>query len=304
MKRAPLADVCLAISSFRNDEAVLELLANAVGGRNPFHSVLIVDSLGTGVIPREIASRGYERVRYSTHNTNLGSAGNFAMRLALAAETDAKYVFALNHDGCVHPTMVTKLVEVARMNPQAGAVYPLRQCVKKGERFERTGEFDGLAFYRGGHERSSKRVSHTRWSSSNASLYNLDVIRMGLKPWDDLWMGWEDLGFGWLLHENGIEQLVVNDAVFRDNYEYIEKHIGPFTVYLSDKPTWYWYYLSRNLILINGRLRRRRLDLFVKIALEGATVLTLRNKKRERLRLLAKGVWDGVRGATGKGHVP
>jgi GT2 family glycosyltransferase len=125
--------VCLAISSFRNDESVERLLSSASTprARGCFERVIVVDSLGTGRIEALLRSRDWSHVTYESASTNLGSAGNLARRLVLAAQTGCDYVFALNHDGELDLDIVDKLVEFAEKTPRVGAVYPLRYLTQQ-----------------------------------------------------------------------------------------------------------------------------------------------------------------------------
>src|SRR5690606_8974758 len=96
--------VCLAIASFRFDEAVIALLESVFEQDNGdfFAEVLVVDSMGTGAVPEAIAANGWDdRVQYFDHAANLGSAGNLARRLELAAERGHDWAYAITHDGDV-----------------------------------------------------------------------------------------------------------------------------------------------------------------------------------------------------------
>jgi hypothetical protein len=142
------------------------------------------------------------------------------------------------------------------------------------------------------------------WSSSNPALYALGPVRAGLLPWADLWLGWEDLGYGWMLAQHGYPQFIVSDAITEDGYE-----LRPIAggVHVSDKPTWYAYYVTRNLVLITRRTRpgaRRATAVMMRLALEVGVTLAVRRDKRTRLRYLARGLADGFRGRVGKWDLP
>src|SRR5262245_45775065 len=69
-----LARVCLAISSYRNDTEILEQLESLGARLASFGRILIVDSLGTDLIPSAIAKHGWTNVDYRSFDRNLGSA--------------------------------------------------------------------------------------------------------------------------------------------------------------------------------------------------------------------------------------
>jgi GT2 family glycosyltransferase len=137
------------------------------------------------------------------------------------------------------------------------------------------------------------------WSSSNGALYSLEPARKGILPWEAMWMAWEDLEYGWRLFDKGYRQVIVRDAVFRDNNEYARSGLGNIT----DKPPWRSYYQIRNLILAVRRSRRRPLFYavtFYRTVLEGLLILLVRSDKRKRLRLLWSGIVDGIKGVEGQ----
>lgn len=299
-----LAKVCLAISGFRSDEAVLELFGGLGDSVRAFGRVLVVESMASGSLERALAE-AFPDVEHVGVPDNLGSAGNFALRLHLAAQGELDYVYACNHDGHVDPAKVLRLVRVAETDPGLGAVYPLRRLTGKGGRYDRAGErLAPPVVPVGSVDERAGILSETFWSSSNGSLYRLGPVRQGILPDADLWMGWEDLGFGRALSDAGWRQVVVNDVVLDDDYEYVRRGIGPIGVHVSDKPTWYQYYSARNLLLLARRSRQPRWPLYAKIGVEAAVIAGLRDRKRERMGLHLRGILDGLRGETGKWRRP
>jgi GT2 family glycosyltransferase len=299
-----MTKVCLTISSYRFDDSVAALLEKAAPlVPRLFSRVIVVDSLGTSRIPSLIRERGWDFVEYHSADTNLGSAGNLARRLELAAATDADFAYALNHDGEIFEGTVTRLVAGASRVERIGAAYPLRVLANKGGRYDVTGTFRLLLPTRSRKETPPTDLFDTYWGSSNGTLYSLAPIRQGLKPWADLWMGWEDLGYGWLLANHGFRQVIVRDAVFEDSYEFRDLGGAGLRAQVTQKATWYAYYNARNLILIGKRLRPAwdvGASFACRIALECATTALFRSQKRERFRLMARGVWDGLLGRTGQ----
>lgn len=297
-----MVSVALAISSFRNDDAVLALLEAAHRGPAQFSSILVVDSLGTGRVPMAILERGWTDTTYWTAERNLGSAGNLQRRLEMAAAAGANWVYALNHDAQLVPAMLAAQVAVAEAHVDLGAVYPLRRRVGRGGTYDLTGTRRFPLSYRGVIARPTGLLD-VWWGSSNGTLYACNPVRGGLVPWGELWMGWEDLLYGWVLAEHGYRQVIATDAVFDDPYEYTTVRGAS----LTDKPSWYAYYFARNLILAAGRTALPpgvKAQLAVRIAAEFAVSATLRSDRRERLKLLAAGVRDGIRHQTGKYAVP
>ena len=116
-----------------------------------------------------------------------------------------------------------------------------------------------------------------------------------------MWMGWEDLDYGWRLKDHGYEQIIVTGAVFPDNQEYSSTSIGT----VVRKPAWRTYYSMRNLVLAVRRSRNRPLFHMVvvfRLISEIALIFLVRDEKWKRLHLLVKGVRDGYNGVEGIRH--
>jgi GT2 family glycosyltransferase len=306
---SPLARVCLAISSFRHDDAVERLLSRALArGHNPFASIIVVDSLGTGRIPALLEARAWPRVAYHSHPTNLGSAGNLAERLRLAAASDADHVYAVNHDASLDLEVIRALAEHARQIDQLGALYPLKRMLNHGGKLDITGTSRlPLPFFGARAARTLPPLLPVQWSSSNGALYALAPVRAGLGPPGDFWLGWEDLAYGWQLEAHGYRQYIASQVVLDDDYEYRQVRVGPWRLRISDKPSWYAYYQFRNLLLAARRQRRDPATAGViagRVALELGLTALFRAQKRKRLYNIACGLVDGLRGRTGKWVLP
>jgi GT2 family glycosyltransferase len=303
MDAGALGRTVVAVSAFRSDAAVLALLERifAEGGTRAA-AVIVVDSLGDGGLARAIADRGWP-VRYENAAVNLGSAGNLARRLQLASEVHgARWCFAVNHDGAFDRGMVEKLVGRGEQGKRVGAVFPRRVMTDRGNCVLRPHRHVFATPRFGPDDSLPQEVA---WDSSNGALYALQPIRQGLLPWADLWMGWEDLAFGWLLRRHGWTQLYSPDAEIHDNYEYARVSLFGRQLFITRKPAWYAYYVIRNLLLII-----RRTDggwaawrfFATRLARELLFTLLFRSEKRRRLRLLWRGLTDGLSGVTGQGR--
>jgi hypothetical protein len=120
-------------------------------------------------------------------------------------------------------------------------------------------------------------------------------------------MGWEDLGYGWLLHQHGYRQMVLTEAVVDDHYEYHPQTVGPFKVQLSEKPPWYTYYRIRNLILVGRRVKLSPAvssGMALRVVFDFLPAVALKSNKRERLSMYLRGLADGLRGCSGKWRLP
>lgn len=296
-----LDDVSLVISTFCGDQEVLSLLTTAFQGEGEFGSVIVVDSLGDPALV-ELIRKQFPKAQYYNASRNLGSAGNLSKRLDMAADTNANFAFALNHDGNLSKTKVAELARLGRELPRPGAVYPLRRYVGKGGALRR-GSSKPLAGTASS-PKTPETVTPTLWSSSNGALYALTPVREGITPRAELWMGWEDLGFGAALAKAGYDQVVANDVIVDDPYEFTQVRVGPFRRFISDKPVWYQYYTVRNLILLSRDDSSLRGATLKKLLVELGLVTFFRGRRVERYQLYARGLLDGVLGRGGKWRLP
>jgi GT2 family glycosyltransferase len=287
--------VWLVISSFQNDKEIIKILEQVhAAGEQIFGRILVVDSLGTGVIPDTIKKRKWERVIYRSYDENLGSGANLRERLRLAAEGGADYAYALNHDGKFDANGVNALLKAATSIQNLGAAYPLSFLADaRGYNLTGTRELPLPAKLV---PRAPKGPPlDVFWSSSNGALYSTAPAKQGILPWEAMWMGWEDLEYGWRLHDHGYRQVIVCDAVFDDNYEYISTPIG----FAIRKPAWRTYYMMRNLILAIRRNRNRTLyhaTAVLRFFLEGGLIICFRDRKWQRIKMLCSGAVDGIKG--------
>lgn len=302
---ADLSRVVLAVSAFRSDASVIALLRQVFADSCPFGAVIVVDSMGSGAIKEAIGREGW-KAEYHDHPANLGSAGNLARRLDLAAALDMDWCCAINHDGTLKPELVQRQLAHAESGERIGAAYPRLVFTSADNREDRARSGLTLFSVLEG-EPDGQACVEVAWSSSNGALYNLAAIRSGIAVWGDLWMGWEDLALGWQLSSAGWRQLLCNDVRLEDSYEYRRVSLPGKAIYMAEKPPWYSYYLLRNLLIIRERSGGAAVGLFG-IAMRGCAdivaTLLFRDRKRERWSLLLQGLGAGFRGVTGKGPVP
>ncbi len=291
--------VWLVIASYRNDKEVLRILEQAHSSDvKVFDRILIVESEGTGAIPCILQERGWDQVMYRSYDRNLGSGANLCERLRLAAEGGADYAYAINHDGCLDSKVVGSLLKAAESIENLGAAYPLSYLMEVGQ-YNVTGTRQLPLPAKLVTAPPKGPLLDVFWSSSNGALYSMGPVKRGVVPWDALWMGWEDLEYGWSLFDHGYRQVIVCDAIFRDNYEYTPTTLGN----VIQKPAWRTYYQIRNLILAIRRTRRRPLYYLVgayRFILECGLILLVRKNKWRRLRLAWAGASDGLRGVEGE----
>jgi hypothetical protein len=300
-----VASVALAISTFRNDDSVLRTLEAVFAPDAPrFAAVIVVDSMGTGAIPAEIARRGWQ-VEYVNSDRNLGSAGNLALRLSTAEKLGMDWCYTVNHDSDADAETALRLLACAASHERVAACYPTRSYSRADGRIEPPRRTFTLFSPRGREEPIGD--CGVAWGSSNFALYSLAPLRGGIHVWSDLWMCWEDLGYGWALSNGGWRQIQCAEVRLTEDFEYKRVRVLGKTLHLTDKPAWYMYYELRNLWTIGHRSGWRAVsigDLIKKTAVDLALIVFVKRGRTERIRLLFSGLIAGMRGRLGKGSVP
>lgn len=307
-ERPLLRRVVIGIAAFKSDRQVMNLLAKIFerGGTSSFAAVVVVDSLSDGSLAQDIAQAGWP-VIYENADVNLGAAGNLDRRLALAAEQDADWCFAINHDGMFDEQLIETLVRKGRALPKAGAVFPKRILIDRGNSsFRPITSIFGTARHADAGE-ADEGDHEVAWESSNGALYALAPIREGTPVWTELWHGWEDLAYSWQLGHDGWKQYRCSDAHYLDDYEYHRVSLLGRAFFIARKPPWYAYYLIRNLVLIVRRTKagaRGWWFIAQRLIREIGFTLLFRTEKGRRFAMLGKGLFDGLAGRTGKGPAP
>jgi len=304
MKRS----VVIAISAFHSDAAVISLVEEIFAHPHPeVGEVIVVDSLGSGLVS-EIAVARQWSLRYINANTNLGSAGNLARRMELAAETCAEWCLCLNHDANWEADRLSALLSSARSRPRVGAVYPLLDHNPREPRWEDgRRNFNPFAATRISKIPTDKVAAEVLWSSSNSALYSLIPRSENIVIMSELWMGYEDLEYGIALYNAGWVQLSCRTARLSQVFDYIPRRLFGRVVYIPDKPTWYSYYNARNLILIWQKYGPKGIPLWTilkKLFQSAIKILLFEKNKAARLRLLYLGTKAGITGQGGKGPCP
>jgi GT2 family glycosyltransferase len=302
------ASVAIAISAFRSDEAVIELLGAIFADPHPaVVKVIVVDSLGSGRIEAEIAATGFP-VLYENNLENIGSAGNLARRMFLAETTGAEWCLCLNHDANWSAVRLSKMLETAAGRDHIGAVYPVLDHSPRQPRWE-----DGRRSFLPSASDRLERIpendtgNEVLWSSSNHALYALAPFREGIFHLEELWMMYEDLAYGIALHKGGWLQLVSRKAILSGGFDYSKRRMFGREVHIPKKPTWYSYYNVRNLVLIRRKYGPDGVGYGVilrKLLQSTARIMLLEDKKIERISLLYRGTLAGIAALEGKGPVP
>lgn len=300
--------LAIGVSSFHSDEAAVALVKNILSLQIEFEWLFVVDSQADGKLGQHLTELGNARIRYYPEQENIGSAGNLARRLQIAADLGVDWLLAFNHDAPVTASAVAALFSLATTADHCGALYPLR-FEQARDQYDLSGKRWFPFGFRGMSKPPPGNLTPVYWGSSNGALYSLEPVRAGLIPQESLWMGWEDYLYGLVLERAGWHQWLVRDAEIRDNYEFRRRKVGGLEVVVSDKPCWYYYYAVRNILLAHLHVQpsvRGIASLAVWLPAYAARILAFpgRCSRRQAIANFAHGVLDGVGGRSGKWRLP
>lgn len=298
--------IAVAISSFKSNDSVARLVHKILDEAWEFNYLLVVDSLGDGLLEKIDFKKN---ILYYNSSTNLGSAGNLAKRFEWACELGMDFILALNHDADISIKNYEELVNKAKETTNAGAFYPLRYLTGKGI-YDLSGKSKYVISATGRSTKPAQDLVEVVWSSSNGALYSMEPLRKNkfISPDATLWMGWEDYCYGLLLMRHGYKQYIVTTAESLDNYEYKEISTKFLKKIVADKPMWYGYYDCRNMIIIAlHRLKSPSLAVFMisrSIFVLFLLLLKFERNKKKSLSCAISGIVDGIRNVGGKWNLP
>lgn len=300
--------VAIAISAFRSNEAVIELLEAIFDKPHPeVETIIVVDSLGDGEISATAAAREWT-ILLENFDKNLGSAGNLARRMEIAGEIGAEWCLCLNHDANWDPNRLDVMLKIARSRPRVGAVYPVLDHSPREPRWqEGSQEFTPSAHKRFIDIPTDESTTDVLWGASNFALYATEPLYEDVTVMGDLWMGYEDLAYGIALNQGGWEQISCRAAVLPGGLDYGPHQFLGRTLHIPQKPAWYSYYNIRNLLLIRrcyGAHGVSWRSIIWKFAQSSLRIILLEDNKFSRIRFLYTGALAGLAGRDGKGPVP
>jgi hypothetical protein len=132
--------VTIVILNWNNAPDTIECLESVAGLDYPNFRPLVVDNGSSDDSVTRIR-QAQPTVAILETGENLGYAEGNNVGLRQAVENGADYVFVLNNDTLLEPTMLTKLVEVAESSPDIGMVGPTMYCTDPAKKLFAAGSF-------------------------------------------------------------------------------------------------------------------------------------------------------------------
>ncbi len=118
----PLAFVYILL--WNGSKWIRDCLKSVLQDPYPYFKVFVIDNASSDNSV-EIVERGFPQVTIIKNKKNYGFAGGHNIGIRYALRNKADYVVLLNQDIVAHPFWLTRLIEVARKNPEYEALSPI-----------------------------------------------------------------------------------------------------------------------------------------------------------------------------------
>jgi rhamnosyltransferase len=288
--------IVASILSWNPDIEVLRRSLKAL--RPQVNHVIICDNGSSPELQDELKKLGKEFEGFITfvwNGKNLGNAGGLNVGVQAALDTGAAWVMPIDDDSVASQDMVAKMLEAYNaLSPEdqkrVGRVMPNYTTVK-GMMFE------GKPFITDGALSSGEIVK--------AEVYQ----KIGFYK-EELFIDFVDSEFSHRAYRARIYSLIVPAAILYHTLG--EPSLRKFlwlTAAVTNYPPYRYYYISRNGVYLYTRYFD---DFFIKSNSKMSAVwlfiipryfikaMLFEDQKMEKVRMVLKGTWDGLRGNMGK----
>jgi GT2 family glycosyltransferase len=279
--------------SYNRRRVLQDVLENALNQTHPVDEVIVVDNQsgdGTGDMVRQ----SFPQVTYLAMKENLGSAGGMAAGIKAAYDRGHAWVWMLEDDTIPRPEALETCLHVFHClnDARVGMVHPWH--ASRGEIRLAHGLWRGrLRPAIPGQVGEVYDVDVTNWTGNLLRRRVIDQVGF---PRSEYFMMWEEFEYCLRIRGAGFRIVVVPKPVI--------EHLKPKTGHVE--PPWRGYYQTRNQ-LAHALERRSPKELYwwthrqIHFAIG---TLTYKDAKIQRLWFRALGVWDGLRGQTGRTLTP
>ncbi len=254
----------MAVVLTHNAPSSLARCLTAIAGQStPPDGILVVDNASRPPVALE-PDPSLPAVRVVRSEINTGPAGGYSQALAEFLGSGFGHAWVLDDDMAPEPDCLKRLWAVARQHPAEAFVFP------------KSRQPDG---------------SLDVWPSWCGFVVSREIILAVGLPMGELFWWAEDTEYlQWRIPEAGFPRRVVDDAIVA--HAAIRQGQGV--------PLWKYYYEARNMLYVHLYVKRRlgRYPRSVSKLLARA-LLRERDGRVERLGVMARGLWDGLRGNLG-----
>ncbi|MEX2030834.1 MAG: glycosyltransferase [Anaerolineales bacterium] len=269
-------------------------------------AVVVVDN-GSKPVPSKKLERawGQAPIVFLSNQDNVGIGAAMNRGFRWAARNQFEWILTLDQDSLPAPGMVRRLIEAIERHPardEIGLVAPMARDpeVPHEARFLRP--WGPLAF----HYSRCRGVwlDDVTFVNSSGCLHRAWVHRVLGGFREELFLDYVDIDYCLRARRRGIQILVVCGAELRHRVgRRRERTLWKGRHYPTFHDPVRWYYMSRNRVQMWLGHAWRTPHWAVYDALAGVNsafrMLAFEDRRREKIRMSLRGVWDGIRGRLG-----
>jgi GT2 family glycosyltransferase len=300
---APYQDLasCIAVvPTFNRRELLGECLAALEAQTLPPAETLVVDNGSDDGTPEMIADR-FPNVSYLRLPENTGSSGGYATGIDDARTRGHEWIWVMDDDAEPAPDCLASLIDASKKLPDAALLAPL--VVGKDGHVQRIQRgFYSPVIQRQVPVHSTKKIIPIGYCSFCGPMIRADVLDRVDLPRRDFFIWFEDVEYTLRIGREGPMYLVTEARILHSNETSGQRNYQiPIGEYYK------FYYGVRNRLLLlrthEPSRTRRALGYLVSLYRVSRTALSLVAFRppatRLRIRLLAWGVADGLKGRSG-----
>ncbi len=252
------------------------------------NTIVIIDNASTD--GTEAYCRNLEGIRYERLEENKGGSYGFYYGVKYAAELKKDLVWGMDDDAYPNEDALSKLVDV----------------YKTGLSIETT------ALWSNSH---SHKETYTpglvedikKWTFVGFMLSKKMIDVIGY-PRNDLFIFYDDAEYAKRIKKHGYLLKKVHDSIIihegainkANNEQYNQKSFFGFIIKIQNLPAWKWYYMTRNIILIQDSYLMKILAVGLGLR-NGIKIFILQPKL---LKIWSRAIWHGIIGKSGKVYLP
>jgi GT2 family glycosyltransferase len=270
-------------------------------------STIVVDNAstdGTEALLRQSGANMPQRLIYERLAQNLGGAGGFARGVTLALAQGADWVWLMDDDAIPHSSSLATLLAQAQdpRNVYASAAqlngmlaWPVTWRDETTHRWQIARSLDALP----------QRCEVESHPFLGFMIHRELIQRIGV-PDAKFFISADDIEYSLRARKSGARIILARASLIAHPIAKIREYrLAGFRVAFLPLPPWRRYYDTRNRLLVARRHHGIRLwtravpGTLVRMVL----IILLESNKIPQLRAAAAGLWDGLRGISGRRHV-
>lgn len=247
----PFPKVNIVVLNYNGKDILKKYLSSLFRLDYPNFEVVVVDNDSTdGSL--EMARQDFSRATFIKNEQNLGfSAGN-NIGIKYSLEKMAKFVLLLNSSIEVEKNLLTKLVDAAKENLEAGIFSPIIFSRNSDKILFSGGKINWFAM-----KIANTASTKTEFISGNAMFIRAEVFKkVGLLD-EDFFLSWADRDFSVRAKKAGFSLMIVADAIARcfkksekqTNYKIYWQTLSELIFFQKNAPRYLKLWIALNIFL-------------------------------------------------------